>query len=75
MLDNSTQISDNGNNDENVIVTRMDESPPINDTSCKHETLIPRPDDTIGEAIYHECANYKCGVGFYIQPAKNKNIT
>jgi hypothetical protein len=75
MLDNSAQISDNGNNDENEIVTRMDESPPINDVSCTHESLIARPEDTIGEAIYHECANYRCGVGFYIQPAKNKNIT
>jgi hypothetical protein len=59
-------------NDEHVVV-KMDEQRPLNDTECKHETLIPDPDDTIGEAVYHGCSNYKCGVGFYIP--LNKNIT
>jgi hypothetical protein len=56
-------------------IVKMDEQRPINDTKCKHENLVADLDDTIGDAVYHGCANYKCGVGFYILPAKNKNIT
>lgn len=55
-----------------VHIIKMDEQKPINDTTCRHETLIPDPDDTIGEAIYHGCANRKCGVGFYIRPDMKK---
>jgi hypothetical protein len=62
----------NTDNDENVVVAKMDEIAPINDPECRHETLVPDPDDTIGDAIYHGCANPKCGRGFYL---KNKNIT
>lgn len=60
------------NTDESYEVIKMDEHAPINDIECRHETLIPDPADTMGKAIYHGCANKKCGVGFYIQ---NKNIT
>lgn len=70
VVDNSDQISYNGLNDENVEVVKMDEQKPINDTECKHETLIPDPEDTIGDAVYHGCANYKCGRGWYITPQK-----
>jgi hypothetical protein len=49
-------------------IVKMDEQSPLNDTDCKHETLIPDLEDTLGDAVYHGCANYKCGVGFYIQP-------
>lgn len=45
----------------------MDEQRPINDTECTHETLIPDPEDTIGDAVYHGCANYKCGRGWYLK--------
>lgn len=51
-------------------IVKMDEQKPINDTECKHPILIPDPEDTIGDAVYHGCSNYKCGVGFYIQPQK-----
>lgn len=51
-------------------IVKMDEQKPINDTECRHETLVPDPDDTIGDAVYHGCVNPKCGVGFYIQPQK-----
>lgn len=51
-------------------IVKMDEQKPINDTECRHETLIPDPTDTIGDAVYHGCANYKCGVGFYIKTQK-----
>lgn len=50
------------------VIVKMDEQKPVNDTTCRHETLIPDYDDTIGEAIYHGCANKKCGQGFYIRP-------
>lgn len=73
-MENSVDISDqvgyNVSNDENVEVVKMDEQKPINDTECRHETLIPDPEDTIGDAVYHGCSNYKCGVGFYIKPQK-----
>lgn len=77
ILDISGIIGDNIPNDVNAVVehyltqpqvVKMDEQRPVNDTGCKHETLIPDPDDRIGDAIYHGCANYKCGLGFYIQP-------
>jgi hypothetical protein len=55
---------------EHTQIVRMDEQKPINDTECKHETLIQNPDDKIGDAVYHGCSNYKCGIGFYIQPQK-----
>lgn len=55
---------------EHTQVVRMDEQKPVNDTECKHNILIPDPDDTIGDAVYHGCSNYKCGVGFYIRPNK-----
>ena len=64
-------------NDENVQVEnaqtpgveiiKMDEHKPITDSKCKHETLIPDPDDKLGEAVYHGCANPKCGQGFYLK--------
>lgn len=48
-------------------VVKMDEQKPINDTECRHPKLIPDPEDTIGDAVYHGCSNHKCGVGFYIR--------
>lgn len=51
-----------------IDTVRMDEQKPINDNKCQHENLIADPSDTIGEAVYHGCANTQCGVGFYIQP-------
>jgi len=54
-------------------VVDMDLQKPINDVGCKHETLIPDPRDTLGDAIYHGCANEKCPVGFYIRQDKNPN--
>lgn len=56
-------------------LVKMDEQKPINDTDCRHETLVADPTDKIGKAIYHSCANHKCGVGFYIQPTENKKLT
>ena len=67
-VDISDQVGYNVPNDENVEVVTMDEQKPINDTECRHENLVPDPTDTIGEAIYHGCTNWKCGVGFYITP-------
>ncbi len=76
LLDNSYIISDNVSNDvhgsvvdsylNRLEVVKMDEQKPINDTDCKHEKFVPDPNDTIGEAIYHGCANPKCGIGFYL---------
>ena len=74
-VDLSTQVGYNVSNDEDVVIVKMDEQAPINDTDCRHETLVPDPEDTIGDAVYHGCSNRKCGVGFYIQPTNNKNIT
>lgn len=56
-------------------IVKMDEQKPLNDTQCRHETLVPDPDDKIGDAVFHACANHKCGVGFYIHPTKNKKLT
>lgn len=80
-VDNPTRMGYNvgSNNDEyaelagipeSIQIVKMDEQPAINDTDCRHETLIPDPTDTIGDAVYHGCSNYKCGVGFYIVPEK-----
>lgn len=69
-VDNADQISYNGLNDDNVEIVKMDEQKPINDTECTHERLVPDPEDTIGDAVYHGCANYKCGRGWYITPQK-----
>lgn len=66
-LDNVSGIGDNVDNDINEHIVKMDEQKPINDTDCRHETLIPVPGDTLGDAVYHGCANNKCGVGFYIR--------
>lgn len=60
------QVGYNNSNDSNVEVVKMDEQAPINDTECTHETLIPDPSDTIGDAVYHGCANWKCGRGWYL---------
>ena len=56
-------------------IVKMDEQKPLNDTKCKHETLVSHPTDTIGDAVFHGCANKKCGVGFYIHPTENKKLT
>lgn len=53
--------------DQHTQIVRMDEQKPIHDTECKHETLVPNPDDTIGDAVYHGCSNPKCGRGWYIR--------
>lgn len=64
-LDNVSGIGDNVYNDLDEIVVEMGNQRPIHDPECKHETLIPEPEDTIGDAVYHGCA--VCPVGFYIQ--------
>jgi len=66
-VDISKEMLYNVANDENVEIVKMDEHAPINDTECRHENLIPDPDDTIGDAMYHGCSNRLCGVGFYIK--------
>jgi len=71
MNNESVDFSDNvgyntNNNDENVTIVKMDEQHHINDPECTHEVLVPDPDDTIGNATYHGCANPKCGRGWYI---------
>lgn len=67
-VDNANEISYNGYNENDVVIVKMDEQRSINDTDCRHETLVPNQKDTIGDAVYHGCSNHKCGVGFYIQP-------
>jgi len=67
---NDTQL-----NDENEVVIDLSVIPPLNDQECRHETLVADPEDTIGDAVYHGCQNPKCGIGFYIRPNANKNIT
>ena len=52
--------------DDYEAVVKMDEQKPINDTDCTHDTLVPDPADTLGDAVYHGCANPKCGRGWYI---------
>lgn len=66
-VDTQPKIGYNSISDDNMIVVKMDEQVPIHDTSCRHPKLIADPDDTLGDAIYHGCANQKCGVGFYIK--------
>lgn len=66
-VDFSTKLGYNVDNDNMNFVVKMDEQAPINDTECRHETLVPDPNDTLGKAVYHGCVNRKCGVGFYIQ--------
>lgn len=61
--------------DAQAQVVKMDEQKPIHDTECTHETLIPEPDDTIGDATYYGCANIRCGRGWYLRPNEEKNIT
>lgn len=70
IVDISTRNGYNEANDINDMVVKMDEQAPIHDTDCKHENLVADSLDTIGDSVYHGCANYKCGVGFYIQPTK-----
>lgn len=53
--------------DQHTQIVNMDHQKPIHDNKCRHKTLIPDPEDTIGDAVYHGCANVKCGVGFYIK--------
>jgi hypothetical protein len=53
--------------DETYVVVKMDEQRPLNDTSCRHEQLIADPEDKLGKAVMHMCANPKCGIGFYIK--------
>ena len=84
-VDLSSGLSYNVPNDVNDAVVehylnqptlvKMDEQKPVNDTSCRHETLVADPTDKIGDAVFHACANYKCGVGFYIHPTENKKLT
>lgn len=58
------------------LLVKMDEQKAINDTACRHETLVADPEDKLDNgAIYHGCVNAKCGVGFYIQPTENKKLT
>lgn len=66
-LDNSELISYDISNDDEYEVIKVGEHEPIHDVDCKHETLVANPEDTIGEAVYHGCANKHCGVGFYIK--------
>lgn len=65
-IDFSSEIGYNTNNEINVEIVKMDEQKPINDTECTHETLVPDPEDKLGDAVYHGCQNYKCGRGWYI---------
>lgn len=68
VFDNNSTIMYNGaEQDDTMQIVKMDEQAPLNDTECRHEVLIPDPTDTIGDAVYHGCAGYKCGVGFYIK--------
>lgn len=66
-VDFSREIGYNEPNVIDEVVIKMDEQIPVNDTSCRHENLIPDKDDVLGGAVYHGCANLKCGVGFYIK--------
>jgi hypothetical protein len=74
-VDNSSQVGYNeGTNVENEFVDLV-AMPPLNDLECQHETLVPEPEDTIGDAVYHGCTNPKCGRGWYIRPDANKNLS
>lgn len=48
-------------------IIKLDEHEPVNDLECKHEVIISDPTDTIGNAVYHGCANPKCGRGYYLK--------
>ena len=72
MMYNSTQNNDiharvAAKYDSPVDIFKMDEHAPVNDVECRHQTLVPDNDDRIGDAIFHSCANPRCGVGFYIK--------
>lgn len=68
-VDNSSDIGYNeDNNDEHEVVIDLSVAEPLNDQECTHTTLIAEPDDTIGDAVYHGCANPQCGRGWYIRP-------
>lgn len=66
-VDFSAEMGYNNTNDENVTIVKMDEQRPINEPECPHDDLVPDPDDSIGDAIFHGCANPKCGRGWYIR--------
>lgn len=68
-VDSQSPLGYNSTQDDvnEVLIVKLDEQKPVNDTKCKHETLIPDPEDTIGDAVYHGCANPKCGRGWYIK--------
>lgn len=74
-VDNSNDIGYNVDNDDNEIVVDLSARPPLNDTECTHDVLVPDPEDTIGDAVYYGCQNPKCGRGWYIRQDANKNIT
>lgn len=67
VVDNQNNIGYNEGNDDQDEIIDLSGVPPINDTECKHETLIPNPEDKIGDAIYYGCSNPKCGRGWYIR--------
>ena len=68
-VDISAEMGYNSPNDEDVTIVKMDEQAPINDVDCTHEVLVSDPNDTIGDATYHGCANPKCGRGWYLKSA------
>lgn len=68
IVDNSTDIGYNVNNDDNEVVVDLSAIPPLNDVECPHTTIVVDPEDTIGNAVYHGCQNPKCGRGWYIHP-------
>lgn len=73
-VDFSEQVGYNDNKDDEYVLVDMSQAEPLNDLECKHETLVPDPNDKIGDAIYHGCQNPKCGRGWYIRH-EDKNIT
>jgi hypothetical protein len=74
-LDIGNGIGYNVSNNGDYELIDMSQAEPINDLECTHATLIPDPEDKIGDAIYYGCSNLKCGRGWYIRPHANKNIT
>lgn len=79
-VDSQNKIGYNNNNDDEYAaiagirqheqIIKMDEQKPLNDTECRHETLVANPEDKLGDAIYHGCTNPRCPVGFYIRNKK-----
>jgi hypothetical protein len=71
MMDNN--ILDNQQetmyNEVNAVYEHIDmaKREPINDTECTHDEFIVDPTDTLGDAVYHGCANPKCGRGWYVR--------